>query len=181
MVKAWNSLLISASVFLRGCRAMYTLSCHQREMPTGYWLLGRFLPFCCKLQRDCKQTPTSSSYSSPSSSCKNTSTFRLQTWLHPQKYVLEDKLKQRTLNSFRSLGEFSVIVSHRSLNILLRLLHCLIFSANISCTAFRSSGFTRVTPPRNFSNFSSISFTWNGIIQTKSQFLLKESPCERIW
>lgn len=65
-----------------------------------------------------------------------------------------------TLNSFRSLGEFSVIASQRSLNILLRFFHWLIFSLHISSTAFRSSGLTSVTPPRNFSSFPSICFTW---------------------
>ncbi|KAK8508187.1 hypothetical protein V6N13_055640 [Hibiscus sabdariffa] len=49
-----------------------------------------------------------------------------------------------TLNSF---DEFSVIASHRSLNILFRFLHWLIFAEYMASTAFSPSGRTRVTPP----------------------------------
>lgn len=63
----------------------------------------------------------------------------------------------------RSLGEFSVIASHKSLNILLRLLHWLVLSKYICSIAFRSSGFTSSTPPLSLMSLSSISFIWYGI------------------
>ena len=112
--------------------------------------------------------------------------FKSKFFLQKHKYIyktqfLQTKLQiagntwkhiNMTLNSFRSFGKFSVIASHTSLNILFRFLHWLNFSEYISAIAFRSSGLTKVTPLRNFTNLSSISLTWYRIQKSLAQSIL---------